>query len=628
MRTPLTRVAAALLMCVLLVSPGRAVERIPILIDTDVGADIDDSFALLLAFGSHELGVRGVTTVGRDTHNKAMMLCRFLTMTGRRHTRVAEGAKPQPSRPITDLSKYYYHPDPIFNRTTKPVKESAAEFLYSRLKQQPKQVTVVALGPLTNIARMIDQHADSNTLIRRVILLESNISVDVAATRKILSSGIPVIVVTSKACQGLRLDDEDVKRVFSPGTALTRQVEAMYQMWDRHNPPLGDALAIALCFDERLAVLENKALTIDDSGVLRMADGPSKLQVVTSVKSTEFVGWYVNRISSLVSPARRPSRVIQDGLMPHRVHVSEDFDNDIERFWWMSGKSETKLLPTGSRRACRGVLTHDFDDLLMSSRQMYSAVIFNPVPGPPMGRNTRLSFRYWLKGTDSIRVQIYSLTNGYHRQLVVKGLPQGKWQHATVDMTDARRPDGTGGPLGENERIDDIQFYIDPNAEIVVDDIVLYDAAGKGSHLAFPKRIMFTGLFDTGKQGQHWPGDFEIVADAGNFWRAARSVQNPKSGTPWLRLGLRGQRRLGEKTQVSFRYRLTKANGLRVRLLNSKTSKSEAVDVRDLKSDQWAQTLVEFDSKKLSSIDEIHVLLPKDSELLLDDLLLFEPRDN
>jgi len=70
---------------------------------------------------------------------------------------------------------------------------------------------------------------------------------------------------------------------------------------------------------------------------------------------------------------------------------------------------------------------------------------FNPVPGPPMGKNTRLSFRCWLKGTDTLRVQLYSLTNGYHRYLSVSGLEQGKWLDGCVDMTQMRRPDGSGG---------------------------------------------------------------------------------------------------------------------------------------------------------------------------------------
>ncbi len=165
------------------------------------------------------------------------------------------------------------------------------------------------------------------------------------------------------------------------------------------------------------------------------------------------------------------------GGLPARVHVFEDYETDIERRWWLAGKLETKNVPPGSTRACRGVLSRDFDDQHGSRGATYRAVIFNPVPGPPMGPNTRLSFRYRLQGTDRLRVQIYSLTNGYHRHLVLTGLPQGQWQEATVDMTAAAGPTAAAARLAADERIDDIQFYVDPAAELLIDDIVLYEAA-------------------------------------------------------------------------------------------------------------------------------------------------------
>jgi purine nucleosidase len=604
---------------------ARAQQRAAVLLDTDIGTGIDDAFALGLALGSYELHVRGMTAVGADTHKRAMMLCRLLTVTGRRHTRVAEGSGPQPERPITDQYKYYYHPDVLFDRTTKPEKQPAADFLHGRLKQRPGEVTLIALGPLTNVARLIESHDDAPSLIKRIVLLESNLSLDAEAAQKVFTSGVPLVVVPQSVCRDLTLDDAGVQAVFSPGTPLTRQVQTMYQMWDRRRPPLGEALAVALCIDEELAEMESQALRVDGKGVLKRGDGKPNARIAASVDGAAFINWYTRRMSSLLAAQDNPSRVLPLGPMPHRVHVAEDFDNDIERFWWMSGKPETKILPTGSSRACRGVLTHDFDDLLMVSRRMYSAVIFNPVPGPPMGKNTRLSFRYRLSGADTIRVQIYSLTNGYHRQLVVKDLPQREWRQATVDMTQARRPDGTGGPLGENERIDDIQFYVDPDAELLIDDIVLYDAAVEGEQRPFPKRILFTGLFDTGKQGQHWPGDFEIVADADNFWKAARSVANSKTGRPWLRIGLRGQRRLAEQTDLSFRHHLRGADALQVRLVNSQTGESLSAEAKQLEKEQWAQTTLAFQTSRLPSIDEIQFLLPKDAELLIDDLLLFEP---
>ena len=113
-----------------------------------------------------------------------------------------------------------------------------------------------------------------------------------------------------------------------------------------------------------------------------------------------------------------------------------------------------------------------------------------------MGSRTRLSFRYWLSGSDKLRAQIYSLTNNYHRRLELANLDQGHWQSADIDLTQARRPDGSGGPLAVDERIDDIQFYIDPGAELLIDDIVLYDASSD-SAATLPRRVIFTGWFDT-----------------------------------------------------------------------------------------------------------------------------------
>jgi hypothetical protein len=407
-------------------------------------------------------------------------------------------------------------------------------------------------------------------------------------------------------------------------------VQCMYQLWDRDHPELGDAFAVALCLGDRFCALEERRVDVDDAGAMHFGKGKPNARVATAVKGEEFLKWFVERMENSVAPAERPAKFVAQGGMPNRVHVAEDFDNDIERRWWMSGKAETKKLPPGSTRACRGVLTHDFDDLLGNPKAMYTAVIFNPVPGPPMGKNPRLSFKYWLKGTDTMRVQIYSLTNGYHRHLVLKNLPQEKWQAGSVDMTVARRPDGTGGPLAEGERIDDIQFYVDAKAELIIDDIVLHDAALPGEKRPFPKQIFFTGLFDSGKQGKEWPGDFNIVLQKGFFWNGAQSVANKELGRPWIRLHLRGERAVGEKTNLFFRYRVTGADSMQVVLMNRTAKERHVAELQKLAADRWTDTTVSFNEgskgpRRGDRVDEIHFLLPQGAELLVDDVLLYEP---
>ncbi|MDP6721870.1 MAG: hypothetical protein QGF59_24595, partial [Pirellulaceae bacterium] len=318
------------------------------------------------------------------------------------------------------------------------------------------------------------------------------------------------------------------------------------------------------------------------------------------------------------------------------VHVFEDYETEIEKRWWLRGKPVTDGTPdslsksVANTRFCRSSDTHDFDRKMGDQSKRYNAVIFNPVPGPPMGSNTRLSFRYRLTGTDVLRVQIYSLSKNYHRHLVLTGLEQEVWKSATVDMTKARRPDGSGGALSKDERIDDIQFYVNREASAEIDDIILYDEESSNEHRPFPRRIIWTGWFDTGKQGKEWPGDFEIVLHKPpRSWDAARGVVHPQTGKTWLRIQMRGMRTMSEKTQLALKYHLTDSGSLQIRLVNSVSGKSTDKTVVDLLSGAWMSATVEFGFADVTGkdrlADEIWIVSDAGSGLLVDDLLLYEP---
>jgi inosine-uridine nucleoside N-ribohydrolase len=631
----------------------RPASRVPILLDTDIGSDIDDVFALALAVASPEIDLQAVTTVGGQAEDRAWMVCRFLTAIGRRDIPVGWGRGKQPDSAIDGQIQYRRHPAVIFNRTSRPVKEPAVELLYSRLKAQPGKLTLVALGPLTNIAALLEEHPDCKPWIKRIVLMggalrvgyngkppaevEWNIKLDVPAARRVFASGVPLVVAPLDATATLALDEPARRRLFSACTPLTLQVQALYQLWDKPTPILFDPATVALCFTEEPFTMEELCMEVDDRGFTRTVTGKANARVATAVKKEEFINWCVERLAAgkpalPKAPGNLSAPVERQG-MPNRVHCFEDYETDIEKRWWMSGKPETRNAPPGSRRACRGVLTQDFDDRQGDLTTMHCAVIFNPVPGPPMGKSPRLSFRYWLKGTDTLRVQIYSLSKGYHRYLSLAKLPQEKWQSATVDMTAARRPDGSGGPLSESERIDDVQFYVDPRAELIIDDVVLYDAALPGEKRPFPRSIHFTGWFDTGKQGKEWPGEFDIVESKGAFGKAARSVQRRAGATPWIRLDLRGQRPLGKRTHLFFRYHLRGTTSLHVHLLD-RGKKTHAAELQDLKTGQWAEATVDFSAhaergkaRARNQADEIQFLLPPGAELLIDDVLLYEPGD-
>jgi len=642
-------VAALGLLALVPLSAADPKPAVPILVDTDVGTSLDDAFALALVLASPELELRGVTTVSGDTMTRAWMVCRLLTMAERKGVAVAAGAAPQPANPVEGQYQYRYHPAVIYNRTVKPAKESAVDLMYRQLKADPGKVTLVALGPLTNIARLLTDHPDCKPWIKRIVLMggsirsgpdgkagavaEWNIKTDVKAAQTVFSAGVPLTVAPLDATATVKLTDP--AQLFQAGTMLTYQLQALHQMADDPQPILFDPVAVTLAHDERFFTMADLHLEVDDQGFTKVGKGKPNARVATGVKAQEYLDWYRQRVTTAhpAAPAKAPANVskpVAQGGFPSRVHTFEDFETDIEKRWWLSGRAAA---PTAANRTrhLRGILTLDFDDRMGDLKTMYNAVVFNPVPGPPMGPMTRLSFRYWVKGTDQLRIQLYSLSNGYHRYLALHGVEQGKWVPLTVDMTAMRKPDGSGGPLAENERIDDIQFYVDPKAELLIDDIVLYDAAADDERRPFPRKLLYTGWFDSGKQGKEWPGTFDVVDKNPLPWKAAKSVPNAQTESPWIRLHLRGERPAGEKTHLNFQYRLTGVDSLRVVLLNSTAKTTHEIELKGLKQGEWTAGFADFSLAKSGGpksgdkVDELHFLLPRGAELLLDDVLLYAP---
>ena len=630
----------------------EAKDRVPILLDTDIGSYVDDAFAVGLALADPRIELVGVTTVGESAEDRAWIVCRFLTHLRRQEVPVAFGRGEQPKGPVDWQIQYRRHPAVVWDRTAKPAKQTAVELMYEKLKARPGEITIVAVGPLTNVAQLFKEHPDARPLIKRIVFLggslrvgydrkppavaEWNVKQDAAAARTVFEAGVPLLVVPLDATAGLDLSESQREQLFAAGTPLASQLANLLELCEQERATLFDPAAVAAATDEALGARNSLQITIADDGRTVVGDRKPNAVVVTSLDrpalmTAMLASLLAHGTAAWPEPPGNRSNLVEQGGFPSRVHVFEDYDTDIEKRWWMCGKLEEKDVPEGGRRACRAVLTQDFDDRQGDRGVSYRAVIFNPVPGPPMGPNTRLSFRYKLHGTDTLRVQLYSLSNGYHRYLSLTGLKQDEWQSATVDMTQMRRPDRGGGHLAADERIDDIQFYIDPRAELLIDDVILYDLSADGEKRPFPKRILFTGWFDTGKQGAEWPGEFEIVSHRKpRTWKFARSIDDRATGDPKLVVDLRGPRRLAAATDLTFQYRATRGEGFRIELVDELGNHSAKITTSPAnETHEWTGATVRFklpaDERRERFVTAVRFLPPAGEVLEIDDLLLYEP---
>src|SRR5215216_3363913 len=120
---------------------------VPIVIDTDVGADPDDALALMLALASPEVDVRGVTIVSGDIGWRARIATRLLGMAGRPDTPVFLGRgepRQMSGSEGQGLLDFPYHGPETWVQTTPAVDWLLAESLRGSFH-------LVAIGPLTNV---------------------------------------------------------------------------------------------------------------------------------------------------------------------------------------------------------------------------------------------------------------------------------------------------------------------------------------------------------------------------------------------------------------------------------------------------------------------------------------------
>ena len=205
---------------------------VAVILDTDIGSDIDDVYALVLAMHHPEIELVGVTTVGPFPHARARLAAKFLRLGGREDVGVYAGnavAGPQqpdapPIPPRRDNRKYtdLVGPDDPENGRFYP---DAVEFILAKLDTATEPLTIVGIGGWTNVAEVI-RRAKPYQLERIGLIAmmggevhrmrrESNAAFDPAATRTVLSSEVPTFVATWSVSRKLTYTMEEIDALMS-----------------------------------------------------------------------------------------------------------------------------------------------------------------------------------------------------------------------------------------------------------------------------------------------------------------------------------------------------------------------------------------------------------------------------
>lgn len=285
----------------------------PVLIDTDPGTD--DVLALVMALNSPDLDIVGITTVGgnaRLTHTTRNAV-RLLAYMGKTDVPVARGA----SRPLRGkfVYGYYYHgPGGLSIRLPptdlKPQPVSANNLIIDSARRHRDQLMVIALGPLTNLARAIRREPRVAGWVKEVVVMggaidvpgnvtphaEFNIYNDPEAADLVLSSSVPVKLVGLDVTHRTYVTQDQLPWVdsASAGGSLASKVLARWfeTRPDQHRYFLHDPLAVAAALQPdlltyRRAHVHVETTDLDLRGKTTATYGPGPVQVAMGVDAPQ-----------------------------------------------------------------------------------------------------------------------------------------------------------------------------------------------------------------------------------------------------------------------------------------------------------------------------------------------------
>lgn len=295
------------------------------ILDTDIGTDVDDSLALALILTSPEIDLIGITCVYGDVELRAKIALKYLKLAGVDHIPVYIGAK----NPLLNLDKLYWAghegqgilSDDDVN--LQPQSQFAVDYLVETILDNPNDIHVVAIGPLTNIAMALQKAPQIAEKIGHLTIMggvvrgnsdlslpiaEHNIQCDPDAAHVVLTSNMPITLVPLNITVQTRVDLSSVERIRNGDSAFHDAVATGLEIYPRivqygYTSP-HDPLAVATLIQPDIVTTQAVTAMVDISqqgsrGALHFTDSDSgNIQLVTQVKSAEFKELLLSRLES------------------------------------------------------------------------------------------------------------------------------------------------------------------------------------------------------------------------------------------------------------------------------------------------------------------------------------------
>jgi inosine-uridine nucleoside N-ribohydrolase len=285
------------------VEPRPTSEKIPVILDTDIGSDIDDTWALIMALRCPRLDIKLITTTNGAAQARAALIAKLLTAAKRTDIPVGLGAGKGNAGYQTSWCKG-------FDLKSYPGKvlDDGVQAMVEAINNSPQPVTIIAIGPLETVAAALEK--DPKIAAKAIFVgmegslggKEYNVTCNVPAAQKVLAAPWRQTIITPlQSCGRATLSAEHMKKI-NAARRSDPLLEALIENWGRWisygvaatNPSqwqpdksstLYDTVAVYLAMGDRQhAKMEELTIAVTDAGVMNKDPNGARMLVATEWK--------------------------------------------------------------------------------------------------------------------------------------------------------------------------------------------------------------------------------------------------------------------------------------------------------------------------------------------------------
>jgi inosine-uridine nucleoside N-ribohydrolase len=283
---------------------GRA--KVPVILDTDIGGDIDDTWALALLLKSPEVDLKMVVTDYGDTPYRAKIVAKLLEVAKRTDVQVGIGIQ----QDAKGGGQAKWVADYDLARYPGKVHKDGIGAMIDLVMTSPEPITLLAIGPVPNLKAALERRPEIAEHVRFVGMdgsvrrgyegkptpdAEWNIVADAKAAQKVFTAPWPMTITPVDTCGLVRLKGDKYRKVAESKDPLARAVIENYEIWFKAGNPqhpgkpdassiLFDTVGVYLTFSHDLVNIERLPIKVTDDGFTRIDQGGKKIDCATSWK--------------------------------------------------------------------------------------------------------------------------------------------------------------------------------------------------------------------------------------------------------------------------------------------------------------------------------------------------------